>query len=105
MVEIASLGSVIRPPSHSRSGSYGTAARPQEERPGSDVRLHPQAELWPEVSPEMPSLRVCNTNSITLSATWPPAPDGSHPGDDATRFKKVRVLLELGQQGSKTRAA
>lgn len=102
MVEIASPGSVIRPPSHSHSGSDGTAARPQEGRPGSDVCLHPQHELWPEVSPKMPSLRVCNTNSLTLSTTWPPAPDGSHPGCDARRF---RFLLELGQQGSKARAA
>lgn len=92
MVEIASPGSVIRPTSHSHSGSYGTAARIQEGRAGSDACLHPQRELWPEVSPEMPSLRVCNTNAHTLSTTWPPASDGSHPVRDATRFIKVQVL-------------
>lgn len=93
-VEIASPGSVIRLPSHSHSGSYGTAARPQERRAGSDACLHPQRELWPEVSPEMPSLRVCNTNARTLSTTWPPASDGSHPvrDGDATRFIKVQVF-------------
>lgn len=62
------------------------------KRAGSDVCLHLQRERWPEVSPEMPSLRVCNTNARTLSTTWPPASDGSHPVRDATRFKKVQVL-------------
>lgn len=67
------------------------------QTPGRESRLRclPAAsgELRPELSPEMPSLRVCATNAHTLSTTWPPASDGSHPGDDATRFKKVQVLV------------
>lgn len=92
MVEIASPGSVIKPPSHSYSGSYGTAARPQEGRPGSGVRLHPQSELRPVASPEMPSPTVCNTNSVTLSTTWPPVSDGSHSVHKASRFGKGQCL-------------
>lgn len=69
MVEIASPGSVIRPPSHSYSGSYETTARkgPQKGRSGSGIRLHPK----------MPSLMVCNTKSHSLhhlatSVRWQP---------------------------------
>lgn len=92
MVEIASPGSVIKPPNHSYSGSYGTAARPQKGRPGSRVRLHPRSELQPVASPEMPSPTVCNTNSVTLSTTWPPMSDGSYSVHKASRPGKGQCL-------------